>query len=948
MPDITEQDVAPKFATPEAADAFLEENPDTVKAGDTGINVAARKLFDAFAEDATSKFVRENLREGIPLQVEPSDDQIGNVSPWIRFQTERRQGMDAQQKYLESKFGPGKVRRAKDADEFIVEVTDKDTGKVRDIRLNEDQITLSDLGAVAAHTPEIALSLLAAAGAGGIGGAMAGGGKLIGLLGKAIKSPVGKLLSGSIGFKTGEAAQQIETELEDTGFANVRQLLEETGREVPGQAGMDLLTAGVFKTASLAKRGLQGGLGAWKTDIQREGLSEAKRLAGKYGVPEIRYTGAQASGQPLAIYLEAYATAKPQATSTVQEFNKVQQGQIKALADAITGGAGTDEATGDALLQFLKQNQQQKLAALGDVMKTMSERERASLFNHLGKVGDVGEGLLATSEAGGKLRAAVQKELSDRKVTIRDAYNSAYSLPGATDPVVPTDAIAKKIDDLLQRFPTTEKLQWLEAYKSEMAPNEAYKDIVQRRSDLWNRIESAPGDRSTKDYVFEQLSNEMTSTLDDAAKNIMDPGFKKAIQTANTLYKTKELPLYQKGLRDVLLNPGVPGSPENIQILDRFSQSSDLFRRLVDTVGPNHPAVAQAKANVIDGLLQRSGRTAINPQWVDPNKFVQELTDLASNKNTREMFKDIFGGRAETLLKEAKALGVMEGSLSKQDALDLLTTGTSHSKGRLERFLAAQKQVDTVEAKRLLTGSVDDIQPEALINRYAERLTESELRTLMAKVSTESPALMASLRDKQVEQILGKAGDYRGWNQSKIMKVLDDPKWRGKYEAILGPDKMADIEGFAKALGPIEHFDKTAEGTGMLIKGESIGEFAKVFQISPEGKGKPLMHRAMAVVPGWLGWKVLAKGLTSEGFGKWAAKDFPAGTQNIVRNVLISEPFLEDIATSGASPEVIRDSVAAMQKWYSRVSAPPTANKEETRTKSRFVTPREADEFLDK
>lgn len=925
VPAIPQPDAAPPLdpsapiRDPKALESFYSgQEGQTQTATGGSLTPLTEKALD-FISGSPEKFIQENLRPGIPLQVNPPEEApmqglMGTFSPWLRFQTARRQTVADQQAYLETQF-PGKVRKAANTDDFIIEVADPVTGKPRDVLLNEEKMTVGDLAAIAAKGPELALAIYSAA--------AAGRGKLMGALPKLVRGGV-QLLAGAAGLKAGEAAQQIETRAEQGEPIQPGEVIGEKAREIPGQAGLDVATLGIFKTANLGRRLFQGGPGMFKTDIQRQGSEGIRHLIRTRG-QNLELTGGQASGMPLLIFTEAYAAAKPQATAAVKEFEARQLSEIKAMGEALHPAAGTDEEAGNKLLGFLKSNEQAKEDALNKVRQTMTEQEQIALERQLGKVGRVVPDF-KPGETGGQLRKGFQDIYQGVKGKVAQAYKDAYAVPGATLPDVPTKTFVDEINALQKRFPTSEGIAWLEQYKKDIPAKEAYRDIVQRRSDLWNKIEESPADRETKDYIHGQLSKAMTDTLDDATKNIINPKFRGLIQKANEIYKTEELPFYQKGLRDVLLKEGVPGSPENIQLLDRFQQSSDLYKRLVNVAGKGSVPHEALKTSIIDGLLTKSGKTAIDPQWIDAAKFADNLQELATNKNTRELFQDVFGNRGRSLLEQARAMSGIQGNLAKDEAEALLKGGApTATKNRLKHVLDAQNQVDTVEAKRLLKGSIDEINPEELVNRYADKLTEGELTILTRRLQRDAPDLLDQMQDKQIEQILGKAGTYETWNRSSLEKVLNDPKMRPKYETLLG-DKLTDLDMFAKALGPIQYAEEVAKGTGQLVKGESIGELSKIFKIDPHSK-KNILSRLFEAAPPWIAWKLTAKFLNTGTFRHWAARDFPPGIENMVPVAVASEPFLEDIASSASSPEVVRSLVLSARNYVNRVSK-PTEKKE--------------------
>lgn len=881
----------------------------------------ARREVEKIAGSLTEEGFREQEQKpGVPLQLHPSEGAEWTFDPWVRFQTARRQNVEDQQTYLEGKFGKGNVRKAEKTDDFLIRLPDPKTGKEKDVILNERDITIGDLGAVAAKSPEIALSLITSA--------------LGGTIGKASKIPefirpvtegLGRLVGGAAGFKLGEAGQQIETELADTGKAKPFDITTQKLKEVPAQTIADAFAAGIFKGFSTLNRLRKGGPGMFQTQVEKEGLPAAERVSVRTGTPKLSYSAGEASGMPLMDYLEAYAGSKPQSAAIRDEFKSAQNKEVQAIYDAITSKAGTDEQAGQSLADFIEKNQAVKQQALDKIRGTMSERESQALTAQLGKTAPVQIPFKA-SAAGQEFRKQVQDVYQGVKGNVAKAYEDAYAVPGATIPSIPTGRIAAEIDAIAGQFAQYNKVegvQWLNAYKKTLEPKETYRDIVNRRSDLWNKIEESPADRSTKDFLHGQLSKVMTDTLDDASKSIMNPQFRGLIQKANEIYKKEELPFYQEGIHDILRKAGQRGSPENLELLNRFNQNTDLYRRLREVVGPDSAAVQTIKSSVIDGLLTKSGREAIDPKNIDAATFSKNLEAFAANPKTREMFRDIFGKNADAVRTQSKALAGVQGSIPKEEVERFLAENQGIRSSRLSLLAMknAQDQLDKVEGARLLKSPTEFVNPEQVANRFMRFYTESELNGLQTRLEKEAPGIAAQLVDKVTEQILGKAGAAKQVTSDSLEKVLTDPEMASKYKEVLG-QRYDDLMDLAKALGPRDRAREIGKATGLLIKGESIGELAKPFELGGSKQRPPLPVRLLGIVPGWLGWKMATKAITSGAFREWASQGYPPGWDKSIQAGLITEPFLMDIASSSGSPEIVKNVAMGIRQWANRVSQP--------------------------
>lgn len=862
-------------------------------------------------------FRQQEQKPGVPLQMHTAGDELWNANPWVRFQTARRQTADDQLAYLKSKFPKGEVRKAEKSDDFIIRMDDPATGKPKDVLLNERDMTIGDLGAVASQAPEIAVSLLVSA----LGGTAGASTKIPELI-RPFTEGLGRLVGGAAGFKLGQAGQQLETELSDQGRAKPIDILTQKTKEVPEQMIADAMAAGVFKGFSTLNRLRKGGPGMFQTPVEKEGLPAAERLAAKTKTPKLSYSAGEGSGMPLLDYLEAYAGSKPQSAAVRDEFKSAQKKEVQAIYDAITSKAGTDEQAGQGLLDFIEKNQGIKQQALEKLRGTMSERESQALTAQLGKTAPVQIPFKA-SAAGQQFRTQVQQAYQATKQNVRKAYSDAYSMPTASDPDVPTKTISDAIDSVLASFPERQKVQWLADYKGTLKPQERYKDIVDRRSELWDRIETSPADRDTKDYVYGQISKAMTDTLDDSLQNIKDIRFAAAIRKANDAFKKQELPFYQEGMHDILRKAGQRGSPENLELLNRFNQNTDLYRRLRDVVGPTSPALETIKSSVIDGLLTKSGREAIDPKNIDASTFAKNFEAFAANPKTREMFRDIFGRQADAIRAQAKALAGVQGSISKEEVERFLASGSAPGRSKLSLLAIknAQDQVDRVEGQRLLKAPTEFVNPEQVANRFLRFYTDSEIKGLQTRLQNEAPGILDQLTDKVTEQILGKAGAAEQVTSASLRHVLTDPEMASKYKQLLGP-RYDDLMDLSKALGPRDRAREIGKATGLLIKGETIGELARTFEMGGSKRRPPLPARVLEIVPGWLGWKIMTKAITTGAFRDWASRGYPPGWGKSIQAGLITEPFLMDIAASSGSPEIVKNVAMGLRQWSNRVSQP--------------------------
>lgn len=863
------------------------------------------------SEQREKEFYATEKRDDVPLEMR--SDAIGSVSPWMRFQTERRENTKDQIAYLESKLGPGKARLSKDGKEIIATIPDDaNPGKEKDVLLDEKNMTLGDFAALGKHVPGAAGAILAMAATGGSSTLASAPGWIRGLV---------TILSGSAGQKVGEGLSEAETRLEEGKPMEIGELAKRKVMEIPGQAALDVGTLGMMKGVSLVQRAARGGMGYWETPVQAAGKKAAAELEVKYGTG-LSYSAGEASGSPLTIFFEEYAKAKPQARAVWEELKTVQEREKQAIGKAMTAYAGTDEAVGRDLLSVLEVTKARKDSALNAMRETMTASESTALDKLLKKSVPVATDF-KPSVAGQSFRDDFQSLFADVKTKVGKAYEDAYASPGAKVANIDTAPLKGVLSRIEKQTQGIQGLGQVLSMAGELRDSVPYQYLVQLRSQLWQRIEEAPADRSVKDFYGTKISSAITELMEDAAKKMPTSDFKNKIQAANSLFKKSELPFRQQDIGDLLMKSGVPGSPDNIEILQRFSSNTDLYKRLVELTGAKSKPVETIKQSVVDGLLSKSGTQALGAKYIDGAQFFNNLQALKTNPKTREMFDDIFGNNGDELLKQSKMLGAIQGTLPKDEVLKLLTdVGMAAKKIRslkvlndTEAAISREYTTDLMKSVKTGTFNASTVNPEDLINRFLDWGTESEVKSVKAAILKEDPSLMPMLQDKLTEKILGKAGTYETWNRSKLEAIIHDPDMVGKYRAIMG-SKFKDLDNFSKALGPIQLSEEIGGQTGMLVKGQTIGKLADVFDPSKTTK---FVAGTMKEVPSWLGWKTASWAITRSPVRKWAGKTWPKEIPRLAEAAVLSEPFLEEMATSDHSPEVVKSVVGGVRAYLKRV-----------------------------
>jgi len=688
------------------------------------------------------------------------------------------------------------------------------------------------------------------------------------------------IFAGAAGQKTFEAAKEIGIRKEEGQPPEIGSTLVQKAEQIPGQMALDAVTLGGFKLFNMAQKAIRAPLATWNTPVQLEGKVANEGLAARFGTEPIDYSAGEASGMPLAIFAEAYAKAKPQARAAWEKFIANQEAQKQAIGRAMTALAGTDEQVGNDLIAVIQQARANQDAALEAMRATMTKTESSTLDSLIGRSVKM-PAAFKPSEAGAAARTGVQ----DLFAKVKADVGKAYDIPGMKVVDIPTTTLESELSNVAAQ---AQGVPGLSGVLNIQVPKlTSYEQLKNMRAMLRQQIEDSPAERTVKDFYGGKVDSAITDAMENAAKTVRDPAFKAKIDAANKLYRTKQLPFYQSGIGDILRKPGAPGSPENMEILNRFTGNTDLYRRLVDVTGKDSEPVKLVKQAIVDGVITKSGTQAIGSDFVNGGNLAKNLQKLKTDPATREMFNDVFGKNGDAMIAQARALGGVQGTIPRDEALAIMS-GSKSVAAVIKAEDAIKREYTTTLMAKVKQGepTASAIDPQQLVNRFLEVATPSEARAVKGYIATHDPALLPMVQDKIVQQILGKAGE---WNRTSIEEVINNPKMKAKYMEFLG-DKFNNVADFAKALGPIEAAGKMAQGTGMLVKGQAIGELARIFKL-----GGGMITKGIAAIPGWISWKLATQIILSGPIRTWAANTTASDIPQLVKVAVLSEPVLEDL-----------------------------------------------------
>ena len=256
--------------------------------------------------------------------------------------------------------------------------------------------------------------------------------------------------------------------------------------------------------------------------------------------------------------------------------------------------------------------------------------------------------------------------------------------------------------------------------------------------------------------------------LDEVAKNVNRPAYKKAYQEGDRQIMSPEL-------------ERLMGSPKVVEAM-RVASTSGKDRAVTEGFGAFNPGVT-----VENGMVKfRAGKNGVptypNLQFWDQTR--RELSD-AAKKAARS------GGTEEA--------GVL-GNLAKQMNAELDKHVPSYQAARqgAAHFFGAEDALDA--GKKFVTS---------------DKVSISEARDRLAKMS---PAERRLFTDGFVSDYVDKVINSTGDRRDVMLKIAQNPQARAKLELVMGRHKMNELEAKMRVEGILDDVRKSIQGQSITAK----------------------------------------------------------------------------------------------------------------------------------
>jgi hypothetical protein len=344
---------------------------------------------------------------------------------------------------LESEYGTGNVIEAGDGQLVVRNLIDADTGKKKDVRVNEVGFGLSDVAELATTAAP----------------AMAGA--ALGILGrKRLIAPQREILrrlsdivAGSVGANTVGAVEDAAVRLAYDQPVDFGEITSERSKMMVQDAVVDLGLTGIGSFIHKLPARAIAPFGGKRPPLQDTGLAAAKRLEAEAGV-EIPFTPGEATGSKMLQRAETFATTVG-SSRALEQLKARRTEAIGKIKQFMLGNRPlpSSQDVGERAVQSL---QDMLTARKRDAAEVSLEAQKAATegIQQVFDTESAGVRGMYASAVGKNIRTRVMGELDQGKALNRSQYDAYYKTPGGNARVYPTEALQGVADDVEKNLPS--------------------------------------------------------------------------------------------------------------------------------------------------------------------------------------------------------------------------------------------------------------------------------------------------------------------------------------------------------------------------------------------------------------------------------------------------------------------------------------------------------------
>jgi hypothetical protein len=917
--------------TEEEAKALLAgmTNAPDMPAGFNALTAASSPARDVPGLVPKPTFAQRNNR-GLPI-----DETVG-APTLVRFGTALREKPEEKIAYLEGVYGRGNVRLADDGQPLVTTV-DPATKQAKEITINEQGLTLKDIGTMAAYAPEFV-------------GAAAG----TGVAGKLLSKAPGWLRA--LGMMGGEAiGQETAGGLKELAVSEEPPDLATLARERAANVPVDMTISALMAGAGTVLRRGAAPFGGSATPERMVGVQAAKEM-------QVPLSLAEETGSSILGRVESTMGRLPGSSKyfeglkqqKTERFKQIQAEMLGLKPGQTLADLPSDEAVGEQAIATIRTRLAPRQADLTTAQLATQTQINEEILNTLAKqTGPVRQ--LHAERVGGPIRT---RAFAERKAFTDEAdrrYTALYDLPGGRERILKAPGLADNAKQLLAELPP-EKVQAgfvptgiagrLQTLADTAEDAFSLRDLVGMRTEVANMIAEGQAIPGKKTHYLNEMRKILTEAINEAADSAPTPQLKTAWKDANDFY-AKGAPRFEEGniarlFRDIESRAFV----KDEDIVKGIGPSEYAsFKKFLGEASPEFMSLKRALA---DEVYQSA--TLPGSELVEGQAFARSLHNFY--EKNRSVAEDIFGLKEGKVAGTLTRLGQAMEATAKLDrkGLESVMSGQPRGIARALRNLAdEQKRLDNEYRSKIVRDIAEnklgaDFDADQFVNRFYDTANKSEVQSIMAQLNDE-PEVLERLRKKVIEKIfyraqraiadadpsrLGRGELFRPGASPTLERVFGEEANKEKLQLILGNKTYKDFVNTAKVLRLGERSEAAFAGAGGLQAGMQVSGMLTggVFEYASDF-AKQFIGKTIYSNPAFRYW-FSRRGLS------------PANDARLAAAMIASTPFIEAVERE-FGPEQTEGVLGSLQqsigRWEQAQPSPAEAEAEKRTRMEQLMGP---------
>lgn len=893
-----------------------------------------RSQFEIAREERGQQEIPFAIRNRKDVPIDTSE----SPGAWVKFQVARRRDPIDKVQFLEEQFGKGMVRLADDGTPLIKVPT---VNGAREIPVDEQGLTWSDLATIGGHGPEILGGII-----GPILARKGPGGKATGVGGLARD-----VITSAVGAETGGLAQDIAVSQ-----APATELALQRAKMLPLDIGAGTVLGGAAMAVGKAISPFAQPASEQVTRM-RQGLATLDDLVGE----KFPLSVGQATGSPLLQRVEARMEKIPGATGRFQSIDEAQESWFKKLQNRMLGlpaEAGPTERTamlseegqiGSAAIGRLAQAVDEQKGAISGAQANAQRAISNEVMDELAQASSVNREIspLVAGDAIRKRVIGLKEEFDtrmDQVFTDLDAMlggkDRIFRLPNlAAAAKAKLDALPHSGGEVSSTVPASVRKPLEELTRA----GDEYKslsDLRRLRTNVRNDIKASEAIPGTDTHDLGEIVDMIGDALDEAASKTPTakdlgkaaaglagkgksatgqdirsysriaetlsgempfvPGqLKEAMDKATKEYREGITPFKEKYVARLFHNIEKPSFIAEEDIVKNIKVAEyESYKRVL---GEGSPEFAQLKRSIMDQVLRDSTQNGL----ISGKAFNTQLDALWSSKP--EIFKEVFGGNAANLRRLTIMLDDAGAKLNPDALQTALAEPGAISKPEIRstigKLLEEQTKLDRTYRSKILKdigeGRLSDNFGDTaqFVNRFMSTASPSEAASVMSILS-DRPELQADIKRKMIQNIffeaqaaakpreiatLGPGEASRMASERKLHEIFGDDQRKKVLQTLLGEDTYNNFRALADVLASTQRSERAFASSGGIAAGVFVGN---------------MLRDPLSYASDWVKQKVASIIITMPLLRSWARGTTmtPERIGSLTRSVLASREFLEAAA----------------------------------------------------